>query len=174
MNYIISQIIGGIAFIISLTTYHKKEKNQILLTAIISNILKLIHYLLLDATSGCITKIIGILRDIVIVKKEKYKLLSSNIIFHLFIITYILISISTYKNITSLLPLLAAFIYLIPIWNGDALTVKKAAFISSFLWLIYDISILSISGIISNLVFIISIFIALNKTKKQTGGKINE
>ena len=166
MNYILSQIIGLTAFIISLITYHQKEKDTILKTAILSNTLKLINYLLLTATSGCITKIIGILRDIIIIKKEKYKILSSNIILYLFIISYIFISILTYKNIISILPLIAALIYLISIWNGNTYTVKKLAFITSFLWLIYDISILSLAGIISNIFSITSIFLALNKHKK--------
>lgn len=165
MNYIISQLIVGIAFIISLTTYHKKAKKNILTTAIISNTLKLIHYILLNATSGYTTKILGILRDIIIVKKEKYKCLSSNIIFYTFIIIYILISILTYKDLTSLFPLIAALIYLIPIWNGNALTVKKAAFISSIFWLMYDISIFSITSIISDIVFSVSILIALTNPK---------
>lgn len=171
MNYIISQIIGGISFLISLTTYHKKEKKKILTTAIISNFLKLIHYILLDAYSGCITKILGILRDIIIVKKEKVKFLSSNIILLFLIFMYIIVSILTYSSIVSILPLIAALIYLIPIWNGNAIIVKKTAFISSIFWLIYDISVLSITGIISNLIFIISILIAIIKTRTSNEEK---
>lgn len=173
MNYIISQIICLIAFLISLTVYHKKNKKKILKTSIFTNVLKLVHYLLLNAYSGCITKILGIIRDVIIIKKEKIKFLSSNVYLFLLVFIYVMVSIFTYKGIVSIFPLIAAIIYLIPTWKGEAITVKKAAFISSIFWLIYDISILSITGIISHLFSITSILIALIKYYKKVEKKKN-
>ena len=46
MIYVIAQIIGFIAFIISLIAYHRKTKSKILGNMAISNILNLVHYLL--------------------------------------------------------------------------------------------------------------------------------
>lgn len=166
MNYILGQIIGIIAFIISLIAYHYQEKKKILSTSIISNTLKLIHYLLLGATSGGLTKLIAILRDFIIIKKEKYKFLSSNILFFDLLILYVLISFLTYKNILSLLPIIASLTNFIPVWNGNTMTIKKAAFFCYLFWLIYDISISSISGIISHTISILSIFLTIIKSNK--------
>ena len=172
MVYYIAQIIGFIAFGFSLLAYHKNKKNKILSTMIISNILNLIHYLLLGATSGCITKVLAIVRDIFIINKEKNKKLSSIYFLVLFIFIYIIISIYTYTNIISFLPLLSAIIYIIVIWNGNEFNIKKITLFCYFLWLIYNIFVLSISGIISNIISILSVLIAIKnfKINNKIGG----
>ena len=165
MIYIISQFIGFAAFFVSIFAYHKNKKEKILGNMVISNILNLIHYLLLGAYSGCITKIIAICRDYFIILKSKNKLFSSNIFLIIFILIYIVTGILTYKSKWSVLPLLAAIIYIVPVWNGDELTIKKTAFVCYFLWLIYNIFVFSIAGIVSNVISIISTFVAIKNNK---------
>ena len=121
--------------------------------------------LLLGAYSGCITKIIAICRDYFIILKSKNKLFSSNIFLIIFILIYIVTGILTYKSIWSVLPVLAAIIYIVPVWNGDELTIKKTAFVCYFLWLIYNIFVFSIAGIVSNVISIISTFVAIKIIK---------
>lgn len=163
MIYFCAQLIGCIGFVIALFAYHKNKKNKILINMILSNIFYLIHYLMLNAYSGCLTKAVAICRDIFIVSK-KSKLIS-NIFLTIFILIYIIIGIFTYNNVWSLFPILAALIYLIPVWNGNEIVIKKTAFVGYILWLIYNIFVLSIIGIISNIVSIISVFIAIKKNK---------
>ena len=134
--YIVSQIFGISAFIISLIAYHRKDKKSILSNMVVSNILNLIHYLLLNAYSGCITKLLAIFRDYFVILKEKHPRLSNNIYLIIFIVLYIIASIFTYNGILSILPLLAALIYIIFIWNGNELIIKKVAFFCYFLWLV--------------------------------------
>ena len=57
-------------------------------------------------------------------------------------------------------------IYLYFVWDGNELKVKRIAFYCYFLWLIYNICVFSIAGIISNCVSIISTFIAVYNEKK--------
>lgn len=163
--FIIAQIIGIIAFVLSLIAYHREKKEKILGNMILSNLLNLIHYLLLGAYSGCITKIIAICRDYFIILKSKNKLFSSNIFLIIFILIYIVTGILNYNSIWSVLPLLAAIIYIVPVWNGDELTIKKTAFVCYFLWLIYNIFVFSIAGIVSNVISIISTFVAIKNNK---------
>ncbi|MBQ9011829.1 MAG: YgjV family protein, partial [Bacilli bacterium] len=150
MIYIVSQIIGFIAFLTSLIAYHRKDKKTILSNTVTSNILNLIQYLLLGAFSGCITKLLAIFRNYFILLKEKYNKLSNIAYLILFIIIYITASIFTYNGILSILPLAASIIYIIFIWNGDEITIKKTAFFCYFLWLAYNIFVLSIAGIVSD------------------------
>ena len=63
LTYIVAQVIGLIAFLISLCAYHKNDKKSILNNLIIYNFLNFIHYMLLDAKSGCVTKALAIIRD---------------------------------------------------------------------------------------------------------------
>lgn len=109
----------------------------------------------------------AIIRDLFIIAKGKNKKLSSYWFLALFIIAYIVCSIFTYKGILSLFPLLAAIIYIVPIWNGNEKTIKKTAFFCYFLWLGYNIYIFSIAGIVSNVVSIISTFIAMINENKD-------
>jgi len=165
--YIVAQIIGLIAFVVSLIAYHKKDKKTILNNMVTSNILNLIHYLLLGAFSGCITKLLAIFRDYFIILKEKNKKLSNSVYLIVFILLYIIATIFTYNGILSILPLVAAIIYIIFIWNGNEVIIKKTAFFCYFLWLIYNIFVLSIAGIVSNIISIISTLIAIINTEKE-------
>ena len=168
--FIISQIIGFIAFFVSLMAYHRNKKEKILASMILSNVLNLIHYFLLGAYSGCVTKVMGIARDSFVILKGKKKALSSNIFLLIFILIYLVIGIFTYDNIFSILPLVAAIIYIIPIWNGNEITVKKTAFVCYFLWLIYNIFVFSIAGVISNIISIISTFFAVKNEMCNKSG----
>ncbi len=166
MIYIVAQIIGFIAFTVSLIAYHRKEKKNILSNMLLSNILNLIHYLLLGAFSGCITKLLAIVRDYFIIFKEKHSKFSNKVYLMLFILLYIIAAVFTYNGILSILPLVAAIIYIIFIWNGNEVIIKKTAFFCNFLWLIYNVFVLSIAGIISNIISLLSNLIAIINTKK--------
>ncbi|HPF82737.1 MAG TPA: YgjV family protein [Bacilli bacterium] len=163
--YLVSQIIGFVSFFISLIAYHKKGKQKIFKTMILANLFDIMHYLLLGAYSGCVTKVIALIRNEIIVLKEKYKKFNSIIVLILLSVIYLISGILTYKNIFSILPILTAMIYLYFIWNGNELRVKKAGFYCYFLWLIYNICVLSIAGIISNCVSIISTYKAIDNEK---------
>ena len=162
------QLLSFIAFFLSLLAYHRKKKKEILIVLVISNILNFFHYFFLGAFSGCVTKFLAILRDTTIVIKEKYHLpLKGGLIVFLFL--YLLSSVLFYQNIFSLFPLLAAMIYVIAIWNGNDKLVRKTAFFCYFLWLCYNICVLSIAGVITNIISIISTGIAIVRNKNEKG-----
>ena len=66
-----------------------------------------------------------------------------------------------------LMPLLAATIYIISIWNWDELLVKKSAFFCYFFWLIYNICIWSVVAVISTVISIISSYYAIKRYYKK-------
>ena len=134
---------------------------------ITANIINLFHYLLLGAYSGCITKLLAIFRDCFIILKKNCNNFLNYFYFIFFIIFYIIASIFTFNGILSILPLLAALIYTIFIWNGNELRLKKIAFICYFIWLIYNIFVMSISGIVSNVISIVSTLIAIKNEKRR-------
>lgn len=169
--YIVSQTAGFLAFILSLFAYHQKKKKEIFQTMTIANVLDIIHYILLGAYSGCVTKVIALIRNEIIIIKEKNKKFNNNIVIIVMFIIYLVSGILTYKNIYSILPILAAMIYLYFVWNGNELRVKKVAFYCYFLWLIYNICVFSIAGITSNVVSIVSTFIAVYNEKRVNKSK---
>lgn len=164
--YILSQIAAFIALIITLISYHLKHKKKIFKMMCLSNIFNIMHYLCLGAYSGCITKIIALARNLFIVKKENNKKLDKLIYLILFIGVYIISGVLTYNNLYSLLPLISATIFMIVTWNGKELQIKRIAFYCYFLWLLYNILIFSIVGIIANTISLISTFIAYQNYKR--------
>ena len=78
--YLISQIVGFVAFVISLIAYHRKKKEKIFKTMMLANLLDITHYLLLGAYSGCLTKVIALVRNEIIILKEKKEKLNNKIV----------------------------------------------------------------------------------------------
>lgn len=165
--YIASQIIETIALVITLYSYHLKTKKSIFKGMCFANILDITHYFFLNAYSGLVTKVMALVRNIFILKKEDNKKLKSNIFLILFIIAYIVLAFITFKNIYSTLPFVAAIIYMIVVWNGNELQIKKIAFLCYFFWLVYNISVFSVMGIVSNVIALISTYIAYFNYKKE-------
>ncbi len=131
----------------------------------ISNALSLIQYIILNAYSGIATKIIAILRDLSIMKQEKYNFLKTKKMLGIFVIIYIVLMIITYQGILSVFSLLAALIYTIFCWNGNANTVRYIGIFTNVLWLVYNIYVKSYIGAFSNLISIISTSIAIYNNK---------
>ena len=169
--YVASQILEIIALIITLIAYQLKTKKQIFKGMCIANIFDIAHYLLLNAYSGFSTKLMALIRNLFIIEKEKNKKLNKKLFLILFIICYIVLGIYTFKNIYSILPFTAAIIYMIVVWNGNELQVKKIAFICYFIWLIYNICIHSIMAVIANIISLILTYIAYYNRKKEENEK---
>ena len=172
--YIISQIFALVAFIFSLVAFHRSKKENILKTSVISNVFDIAHYLLLNAYSGMLTKVLALFRNIFVLFKDKRKK-QYHIFFFVLLVLYIIAGILTYKSIFSVLPIVAAITYLYAIYYCKELTIKSVSCGGYVLWLIYNICILSVVGIVSNIVAIISTAIAIyrhNKGDKTESKKI--
>ena len=165
ITYIISQIVGFVSFFISLMAYHRNKKDKIFKTMTIANVFDIAQYILLGAYSGCITKVMAVIRNEIIILKEKHKILNTLPVLVIIIFLYIWAGKITYTHLYSILPILAAVIYLVFVWNGNELQVKKCAFYCYFLWFAYNIFVYSFAGMLSNIVAIISTFIAMRREK---------
>ena len=165
---IVAQIIGFIAFGFSLFTYHQKGKVNILNNALVVNFLKLVHYLLLGAYSGFATKVVAIFRDLFVIVKERNSFFGSKLYFYIFIFLYLVISVITYDGFLSLLPIIAALTYMLVIWDGNDVKIRRIALLGYFLWLGYNIFVFSLSGIFSNVVSIMSVSFAIYKDNRQS------
>ncbi len=165
--YILSQVIGLGALVITLVSYHLDTKKKIFKSMCIANVCDMIHYLFLGAYSGFLTKVIAFIRNIFIIEKDKYRNLNNICFLFVFIFLYLALGILSYDGIISLFPCFAAIIYMIGVWNGNEIKVKFIAFLCYFLWLIYNIFIFSIVGIISNIISLVSTYIAYYNFKHK-------
>ena len=163
--YILSQILAFSALALTALAYQQKNKSKILSFTITGDLLYAVHYFLLGAWSGVATKIISVTRDAYIRHKgEKQKSIVPLIAF---IFAYLTLSILTFDSPLSLLPLSAAIIYSIGIYNGTEQHLRLITILVCTLWLFYNFSVSSVAGMTSDLFVITSNIIAYFRYKKS-------
>lgn len=156
------QLIGLLGFCILVLSFYKKEAITILTYQITSNFAYTVHYFLLGGLSGAFCSLIGIIRNIVLIKSNNKK-----IIIPIFILLYLIVTILFYEGIYSLFPMIANSAYLI------ALTYKKkkpllfGAIINSILWILYSIFVSSYVSVVTESILIVSNTIQIIRLKKE-------
>ena len=158
---IIVQIIGFVAWGLIAISYYRKNTDKILGFQVIGNILFCLHYLLLKAYSGLAICFLELVRDF-----SYYKTDLDDYIFAFSVPIYIIGGIFSYKTLIDLFPIIAS------INDGWSLTKKKkivvaGAILSYSLWLIYDLSVKSYSGAITDTIIIISNLYILFTSKNE-------
>ena len=168
MNNILIQIIGGIGYFLLAFSFYKKEKKEILLMQVVAYIFFTIHYYLLNAITGTICNILGLISLLIIYylsiknkKKDKIVLIMIPILLG--------ISILTYQNIYSIFPIISIIISLLSFINDDENIIRFIGIISAIAWLIYAIVYHSYVAIAFEIFTIISTVIAYLKNRNNSG-----
>ena len=158
--FYLAQLIGIIGLILLILSFQKNNKKNLLKYQIISSLFFAIQYILLKAYSGFFMYITMCIRNIIFSKYEdnvpkKY----------IIIIVTIMMSLSllSYNELISLLPCIGSIIYTISLANSNLKTIRIVNTITCILYLIYDIKVLAIAGIISTTIELISTLISLCK-----------
>jgi hypothetical protein len=168
-TYLIAQLFGLLAMLVSITSQQFKSRKKLLILFIISNLLNSAHFLLLSAMSGFVLAIIGAVRfGVSIFSTKKYWLilfLIINTIAVPFIFEGFLLSGIAYLAATSII--ISTFL------KSDNL-MRICIIIGALGWLIYGILIGSVIAIISNAFFLISSIIGWYRYiyKKQNPAKL--
>ena len=174
MNFIIIQIIGGIAFVTLAASYYKKEKKEILFMHIIAYIMFTIHYYLLNGLTGAICNFIGLLALITIYIIEKNKWKNKNLISYLFIALIFIINIVLFQNIFSIFPMTASIIVILSFMMNNEDYIRGIGVISAVCWLIYAIAYKSYVSIVFEAITLIGTIIAFAKNTTNPKFKIKE
>lgn len=150
INFWTIQGIGIIAWIVLLLSYYRENTNKILIFQMIATFLYCIHYYLLGAYSGLFICIFEVVRDLLYYKTDW-----DNYIFYGSIPIYIISGIFSFTTFMDILPIFSSLL------DGYTLTKKKkivviGAIISYTSWVIYDISVMSISCAITDGLVVIS------------------
>ncbi|MBR2384503.1 MAG: YgjV family protein [Clostridia bacterium] len=165
---IAGEIIGFFAILFNFLIYQQKKRKSVLKVKLLSDISWALHYGLLTAFSGMAVCIVGTARETTFLltddKKEKrrYFLLA-------FAIIAVITSILTMKDLFGLLPALASLIAVFSYWQQNPNLTKILGIPISITMLTYDIMRFSITGIINEILTLISIlvfFVFSNKKVK--------
>ncbi len=153
-TYIISQFFTIIMYTLLGTTYFTRNRSKILFLSILSNSSCGIAYLLLGAWSGLAMCLIAIFRESVNIIEEKKNgkrdyINKFDIIFLIILYTLCVISaILTFNGILSLVSIIATMIYTYSIWQKNPIIYKICGFPVGLLWIIYNIHVKSLFGVI--------------------------
>ncbi len=143
IQYIISQVLVVIYYLIYSLTFHLKDSNKILIFGIIATFMSSISYLLLNAKTGMAMCFVSIIRNILFKREKK------SVIYLVIILILISIgSILTFDNIFSIFNIIATLIYTYALWQKNTRIYKLLGIIVNGLMIIYNISIKSILGVI--------------------------
>ena len=139
--YIISQGFALLSILFDLIAAQRRKKADLLKMDTLAALCSSLHYAFLGAWSGL---------------KAQNKRKSSKWLPVIFISLYIILGVITFDSPFSILPILAPSIYTIVIYNYDASVIRYAIVVTAIIWLIYDIYVLSIVGIVADIIITVN------------------
>lgn len=158
--FYIAQFFGLLGLIILIISFQKNNKSNLLKYQIISSLLFSIQYLCLNAITGCLMNFMTMIRNIIY---KKYKDNVSILVLILIILGMIILSMFSYKGIISLLPTIAVILYSIALYQKKMTIIRITEVISCCLFIIYNIKVLALTGLITTILETIFSLVAIYK-----------
>lgn len=185
-NYIISQVFTILAYVFLGVTYLTRKKNLILIFNAISTICFTISYIFLFAWSGVKMNTISLLRNLLIFLVAKFtsnsknwKLFTLVTICGLIMVDLVLCftinkGIFALNSVFDVVPYIATIIYTFAIWVEKGKLYKIFGVLSSVAWIVYNIFIHTLFGIILEAVMVICAIVGLVKHRKDDIKDMNQ
>ena len=165
--YVISQIFALFSIVFDLVAAQRRKKVDLLNMDTLAALCSSLHYAFLGAWSGLISKIITTVRNGLAAYQAAHRRKNNKLLPIIFVILYIIMGILAFDSIFSILPIFAPSIYTMIIYTSDIKKIRYAVVLSNLLWLIYDIHLLSIAGIVAETIIIINGLIAIYRYRKR-------
>lgn len=171
MDFII-QLIGFLGLAISIIAFQFKKHKGIVLCKATSELVFSLQYILLGAWSAAVLDFISVVRNLLfyrLVKKGR-STLPVIIVFGIFVVGT---GFFTYDGIVSLLPIGSKLLTTISYGIKKEKWLRLITLPSCILWIIYNLYVNSIAGVLTDSMTLISILIAMYKFdfRKQTEGE---
>ena len=157
---VIGQIIGFIAIGANFIIYQQKNGKNLLMWKLSSDILWLVHYLLISANSAAAVAVVSLVREIVLLKNGDNAALKKKCML-VFIAFSIVLGILTWKGAFSIFPCIASILANISFCMSVPMLSRMMSFPISVCMLICDIFSGSISGIVNEVFTMISSVIGI-------------
>lgn len=174
ITYIMSQLFTIIMYIFSGLSYYAKDRKKVLILNFIGLLSIAVAYVLLKAWTGLAMDIVAIIRNIIFLIDEKKngtrnKNTKADVAILIILYTIIIVStIFTYNGLLSLASVIATCIYTFSVWQKNVKLYKFLGIFVETLWMIYNIYIMSIFGIILEAVVLICAITGyITETKKN-------
>lgn len=159
--YILSQVFTIITYVLLAISYYAKDRRKVLIISFLSLIANAIAYIFLSAWTGLAMCAVALIRNIIFLidenkngKRETNNKTDIIILIILYIIS-IISAIFTYDGFFSLLSVFATMLYTFSVWQKKTNIYKLLGIPIGILWILYNIYIQSIFGIILETILLI-------------------
>lgn len=172
-TYILSQIFIIISYLFLACTYQAKNRKKILIFNFASLIATGLSYAFLSAYSGLAMVFVAIIRNIIFIIEEKRNCKNDKngtkdyIILAVLYLISIVFAILTYNGILSMMSVVATMLYTFSVWQKNIKMYKLLGMPIEAIWIVYNIYIFSIFGIILESILEISTVIGYLREKKK-------
>ena len=161
----LAQIIGILGTCAAFISFQLKENKKFFIVQATSGLMFALNFLLLGAPTGCVLNLINIYRGAVMAGGKRLHKLPFLISIQAI---YIIATVFTYTNIFSVIALTAQLIGTFAMWSGSGKTIRiLQLFCVSPLWLVHNIFVFSIGGIVCEVFNIGSIIVSLIRFGKK-------
>ena len=162
---ILAQIIGILGTCAAFISFQLKENKKFFIVQATSGLMFALNFLLLGAPTGCVLNLINIYRGAVMAGGKRLHKLPFLISIQAI---YIIATVFTYTNIFSVIALTAQLIGTLAMWSNNGKTIRiLQLFCVSPLWLVHNIFVFSIGGIVCEVFNIGSIIVSLIRFGKK-------
>lgn len=160
---ILAQAIGIVAMIINISSFQCKKNKHLFLFIGIGSLLFAVNFMLLGAYVSAIYNIISIIRSALALNKKTFTKTSFWILCALYVIGTAL----AYDNPWSIVLFVAQIVQTYAMWFMDGAGIRKSQyFFVSPVWIVNNIIVFSIGGILCELFMMTSAFISYLRFKK--------
>ncbi len=172
-TYIFSQIFFMINYIFLMVTYQLKKRTAIVLFNLGGCLAMMVAYILLDAYAGLAMVFISIARNIIFLIDEKINgkkdvtTKKDYIIMSGLLIACALCAIPTFDGVWSLAAIFATMAYTISSCQKNIKVYRWMGIVSGLSWIVYNVYIKSIIGIIFEIVLLIAVIVGLVRIYKK-------
>ena len=167
MIFILAQLCGIIALILTVISVQFKTKEKIVMCSVFANIVVAIQFFLLNAITGAIISIINTVRCLIFYYYKKKDMKPSLVVLVLFEIVAIVSGIISWQNIWSLIPIIVTVVYTYGLCQDNVTVIRITTGIAGLGWSIYDIIVRAYVGAIQEISQFISAIISLIRNKNK-------
>lgn len=166
-TFIVSQLIGFVAAALLLLSFQQRTHRRIVVMQACSGFLFAVQYFMLGAYEGMIGNVVGFTRSIAYSFRGKSKAVDHIACPVIFAILAGLGGLATYTSPASLLPMTAMMISSFVIWSPKTQQLRALTMPTSAMWLIYNVICSSYSGVVTEVLNLVSITIGLIRFRKK-------
>lgn len=162
MREVLIQGIGFVGVIFYIVSYQVKSNRGLYFCQILGSVSFTVQFILLGGIIGSLGLLITILRNFLLSRIEAWPWVKSKMVAAGIIVLSTAATLCTWDGWLNLLPWLAVTGSTIGYWTNNARTIRLSNLIcSSPCWLLYDIAVGSIGGIVSELITLCSILVSI-------------